>query len=242
MMETKQTELAKTDPAAVTPMAMIQRAFESAIANGAGLEVVDRILAQQHEMIAYQAKCEWNDALARCQAAMKHIARDAQSDKGRYASYAQLDKTLRPIYMQEGFSLSFNEEVQPNPDLVRVVCTVARGGHERIYTMDIPADGKGAKGGDVMTKTHAHGSAVTYGKRYLLNMIFNVAVGDKDDDGNSAAGLDIKTYAPLMEAIEGATSDKDVTAAYIRALKLAKTENEKAEFEKAAIARRKALR
>jgi len=242
-MESKQMALATVSPAEITPMAMIQRAFESAIANGAGLEVVDRILAQQHEMIAYQAKCEWNDALARCQAAMKHIARDAQSDKGKgYASYAQLDKTLRPIYMQEGFSLSFNEEVQPNPDLVRVVCTVARGGHERIYTMDIPADGKGAKGGDVMTKTHAHGSAVTYGKRYLLNMIFNVAVGDKDDDGNSAAGLDIKTYAPLMEAIEGASTMQAVTGAYIHALKAAKTEKEKAEFEAAANKRKAELR
>ncbi len=43
-----------------------------------------------------------------------------------------------------------------------------------------------AKGGDVMTKTPATGSAVTYGRRYLLTMIFNIAVGD--DDGNIASG------------------------------------------------------
>jgi ERF superfamily len=49
----------------------------------------------------------------------------------------------------------------------------------------MPADGKGAKGGDVMTKTHAAGSAFTYGQRYLLKMIFNIAIGD-DDDGNRA--------------------------------------------------------
>ena len=52
----------------------------------------------------------------------------------------------------------------------------------------MPADGKGAKGGDVMTKTHATGSATSYGMRYLLKMIFNVAVGtEKDDDGNAAS-------------------------------------------------------
>lgn len=49
----------------------------------------------------------------------------------------------------------------------------------------MPADGKGAKGGDVMTKTHAAGSAMSYGQRYLLKMIFNLAVGD-DDDGQKA--------------------------------------------------------
>lgn len=37
-----------------------------------------------------------------------------------------------------------------------------------------------------MTKTHAVGSGKTYAKRYLLKDIFNVAVGEDDDDGNSA--------------------------------------------------------
>jgi ERF superfamily protein len=51
----------------------------------------------------------------------------------------------------------------------------------------MPADGKGAKGGDVMTKTHATGSALTYGRRYLLALIFNLAIGElQDDDGNAA--------------------------------------------------------
>ena len=50
----------------------------------------------------------------------------------------------------------------------------------------MPADGKGAQGRDVMTRTHATGSAVSYGRRYLLLMIFNIAVGGEDDDGNAA--------------------------------------------------------
>ena len=38
-----------------------------------------------------------------------------------------------------------------------------------------------------MTKTHASGSAITYGMRYLLKMIFNISVGESEDDGNAAA-------------------------------------------------------
>jgi hypothetical protein len=52
----------------------------------------------------------------------------------------------------------------------------------------MPADGKGAKGNDVMTKTHATGSAMSYGSRYLLKLIFNIAIGQDDDDGNGAGG------------------------------------------------------
>ena len=39
-----------------------------------------------------------------------------------------------------------------------------------------------------MTKTHALGSATSYGRRYLLKMIFNVIEAAEDDDGNNASG------------------------------------------------------
>jgi hypothetical protein len=84
-------------------------------------------------------------------------------------------------------SLSFDTGKADEENYVRVLCTVALGRHERSYHIDMPADGKGAKGNDVMTKTHAVGSAVTYGRRYLLLMIFNVAIGENDDDGNALA-------------------------------------------------------
>jgi hypothetical protein len=50
------------------------------------------------------------------------------------------------------------------------------------HRIDMPADGKGAKGGDVMTKTHAMGAAASYGQRYLLKLIFNIAVVVSFDD------------------------------------------------------------
>ena len=53
-------------------------------------------------------------------------------------------------------------------------------------------NGKGAKGGDVMTRTHATGAALSYGMRYLLRMIFNVAVGEGDTDGNGATARESK--------------------------------------------------
>ena len=60
---------------------------------------------------------------------------------------------------------------------MRVVCYVSLGAHTRKYKADMPADRKGAKGGNVITKTHATGAAMSYGMRYLLKYIFNVAIG-----------------------------------------------------------------
>lgn len=140
----------------------------------------------QERFMAKQAETAFNIALNDIQAEMRRIAADANNPqtKSNYASYAALDRVLRPIYTQHGLSLSFDTTDGAPEGYARIVCYVSHSmGHTRTYRVDMACDGKGAKGGDVMTKTHAMGSAFTYGQRYLLKAIFNVAVGE-DDDGN----------------------------------------------------------
>lgn len=181
---------------AVVPMtrseafyAMIERAARDPSVDVAKME---RLFEMQEKQRARDAEMAFNAAMTEAQMEMRPIAADAANSQTRskYASYLALDKALRPIYTKHGFALSFDTGDTPLPDHVRVLCYASHNnGHSRTYKIDMPADGKGAKGGDVMTKTHAVGSAATYGQRYLLKGIFNIAVGE-DDDGNSADGND----------------------------------------------------
>ena len=152
------------------------------------IEKMERLWAMKERMDAKQAEIEFNAALSRVQASMGRISADATNKQtsSKYATYGHLDAALRPLYTAEGFSLSFGTE--PSSDgKVGMVCYVSHSaGHTRTYKADVPSDGKGAKGGDVMTKTHAFGSGASYGMRYLLKMIFNVAIGEDDDDGNAS--------------------------------------------------------
>ena len=151
------------------------------------IDKMERLIAMQERVQARDAELAFNKALNAAQSEMRPIAANASNPqtKSRYASYDKLDRVLRPIYTEHGFSLSFDEAESPKPEHVRVVCYVSHvGGHTRTYHRDMPADGKGAKGGDVMTKTHAAGAAGSYGARYLLKGIFNVSVGEDDEDGN----------------------------------------------------------
>lgn len=159
------------------------------------LDKMDRLLAMQERILSQQREAQFNVAMSAAQAEMECVATDARNDSTHslYATYAAIDRALRPIYTKHGFGLSFDEADCAKPDHVRIVCLVTHvGGYGRLYHRDMPADGKGAKGGDVMTKTHAVGSAQTYGMRYLIKGIFNVAIGidpeDMDDDGNAAGG------------------------------------------------------
>jgi len=154
---------------------------------------IDRLekLMEMHERVsARNAESAWNEAMAAAQTEMRPVVRDSDNPQTRskYASYAALDRAIRPTYTSHGFALSFNTAPDAPENHVRVICDVMNKGHSRRYSIDMPADGKGAKGGDVMTKTHATGAAVTYGMRYLLKMIFNIATGERDDDGNGAGG------------------------------------------------------
>jgi hypothetical protein len=152
------------------------------------IEKMERLMEMHERMEDKQAERAFNLAMRDVQSESRPIAADASNPqtKSKYASYMALDRVLRPIYTRHGFSLSFNSSDDAPEGYVGVLAYVGHSdGHTRTYRATMPSDGKGAKGGDVMTKTHATGSAFTYGQRYLLKMIFNVAIGD-DDDGNAA--------------------------------------------------------
>lgn len=153
------------------------------------IDKLERLIGLKREIDAGEARREYDAAMSRAQEEMRPIRANLENPQthSEYADYAALDRAIRPIYAKHGFSLSFGTGDGAPDGCVRVVCTVAAHGHRETPHLDMPADGKGARGNDVMTRTHATGAAVTYGKRYLLGMIFNLAV-TRDDDGNGASG------------------------------------------------------
>jgi hypothetical protein len=155
------------------------------------LDRLQRIQEMHAQVQSRTAETAYNAAMSLAQAEMGPVSHDAENThtKSRYTTYAALDRAIRPIYTKHGFSLSFYPGKGAPEGYVRVACKVAhRDGYSERPEVDMPADGAGAKGGAVMTKTHATGSAFSYGQRYLLKLIFNIATGEGDDDGNGAGG------------------------------------------------------
>lgn len=183
-----------TEPVDIAPasdnaamLAVIERAAANPEVN---IDKMERLLAMRERMEEREAKKAYNSAMRVAQEEMATIHQDMANTqtRSRYASYAALDKVIRPIYTKHGFSVEFDTGDDAPENHVRVICEVShQDGFSKKRHFDIPADGKGAKGGDVMTKTHAAMSAVSYGRRGLLKMVFNLSEGE-DDDGNAAGG------------------------------------------------------
>lgn len=169
------------------PMDLLTLALE----NNAAIDVIERLANLQREEREYHAKVAFDEALNRCQEKLERISTDANNPQtnSRYASYAKLDRVVRPIYTAEGFALSFGEKDCPTPGKTRFVAYLSRAGFTREYTKDLSPSTKGPKGGDVMTPIHADASADSYAKRYLLKNIFNIAIGEDDNDGNGESEI-----------------------------------------------------
>lgn len=181
-----------------TMLAIISRASTDP---NVDIDKMERLLAMKERMDAKAAEQAFNDAMNMAQSEVRAIGWDKQNGQthSSYVTYAKMDSAIRPIYIKYGFALSFDTGEPVNPQEVRFMCYVShKDGHTRTYKVDMPADGKGAKGNDVMTRTHAFGSATSYGRRYLLKMIFNVVEAAEDDDGVSASRVEkAKSQAQL---------------------------------------------
>jgi hypothetical protein len=184
-------EIQVAAPSLLSPMEMVQIAFAKAVEQGAAAEMVTLILDQQRWLITHTEEENFNAALKRIQKNLKSISKrgwnpDTQS---KFATSEDIDSAIQQLLDDENMTLTFVPEDSPNADEVVIVGCLSLGAYTKKYPLPMPADGKGPKGGGVMSRTHATGSAITYGKRYLKNMIFDLRFKETDDDGNGANGV-----------------------------------------------------
>lgn len=209
MPDQKSNAIAVTEATEITPMGMIQKAFETAIASGQGLEVVDRILAEQRAMLARQDEIAFNAALRRVQDRLQAVEKKGWNPqtKSWYAEAQDVDDAIDDLLKQERMTLTFEPRQSANPQEILIVGVLSLDGtaYRREYVLPMPTDGAGPKGGGVMSRTHATGSAMSYGMRYLKISIFNLKLskrkGMPDDDGNRAGGVQQRGQLPERDQI-----------------------------------------
>lgn len=167
------------------------------------VDKLERLMSLYERITGKQAEQAFNEAMKQAQADMPRIHKNKKNDHTK-STYADLDaviKAIAPIYTKHGFALSFGTADGAPTGFYRITCHVSHAaGHSRDYHADIPADTKGAKGGDTKTEMHGFGSSMSYGRRYLTLLIFNIAT--TDDDGNlSGASLSDEQIATLDKMI-----------------------------------------
>ena len=179
-------------PAADAPMvAMIERiAMDPSIPLDRlekMLDMKERMEDRAREDQERQAKKAYFAAMAKCQSEIPVVARTRSNEhtRSKYADLSAIEGSAMPVIHRHGFSVSFQPDGYNDKGELRILWEIAHAeGHVRNGTGEIPVDGAGAQGKVNKTGTQAFGSTATYGRRYLLCMLFNISTGD-DTDGNN---------------------------------------------------------
>lgn len=196
---------ARSEPSAQPhPLAIIQAAVE----RGMDPDQLGKLMDLQERYERSRAIEAFNQALNRVQQSLPIVLRDAKGAKSRYAKLESVNRIIKPVYTGEGFSLSFSTE-DAEAGTIRISATLLHsGGHEKKYVgPSMPIDGTGAKGGQMaMTELQGHGSTISYGRRYLTCLIFDVTIADEDNDGNgpTISPPQIESINRLIEEIRAA--------------------------------------
>lgn len=170
-------------------MAMIAEAAKNPAVDVAKMQA----LMDVHERIMdKQNRVTYNQALARVQSKMRPVVRKGsvkydndkhdkskgQSEAFKFARYEDIDAVIRPIYQAEGFAISFNTKWGDTG--ATIYGTLSHiDGHSETVEMRLPLDSSGGK-----NNLQGMGSTLSYGKRYIIGMFFNIVTVGEDTDGN----------------------------------------------------------
>lgn len=168
------------------------------------MSVLKDMLAMQKEVMTQQAIIDFNNDFAAMSNEIPVISHTKKSYSTTYTPLEDIVNIVRPILSKHGFSVSFSN-TQQDKGSVSVTCQLRhRAGHmiENALTLPTEAITKG------MNAMQAVGAAISYGKRYTLCGILNIATTADDDNNGFSTNAKVEarkntlTDARLEKAIE----------------------------------------
>lgn len=153
---------------------------------------VDKLRAMldfKRELMKDQNKAEADQAMGRVRSQMPRIKKNGLIDFGKgqkpipYGKWEDIDAIIRPIYQNEGFTVSYDTAPAEIAGWTRYIAIATHAnGHEIKANIPLPLDTSGGK-----QNIQGAGSSSSYGVRYSTKLLFNLVFEGEDDDGKLAA-------------------------------------------------------
>ena len=161
---------------------------ERAVFAGMPLDVIDRLRIMAKEERQEAAKLAFMAAKVAAKAEIPRVLKGRLNShtKSKYADLAAIDAAVTPVITSHGFTLDFTATPSERAGYIDVTCTTMhREGHSESFTLPWPLDSEGMKGNSNKTPVQAMKSTITFARRTMKMMAFDIADAD-DDDGNGA--------------------------------------------------------
>jgi len=163
--------------------AMVSFIERAAADSNVDIDKLQKLIELKNSEEARTAKSQYNSAMAACQSEMPEIQENGAAHNNiKYAKYEDIVKAVKPLLAKHGFSFSAKTNFDEKFLVAQGIVSHA-GGHSEETSIRLPFDNSGSK-----NAVQAIGSSISYAKRYLFCMLFNITTGGEDDDGNTASG------------------------------------------------------
>jgi hypothetical protein len=157
--------------------------LRTAVDKGMDTDQLDKLVKLFEHMEDRRARQQFADDFAKFQSQCPPIAKTASTKSPTkaggsfgytYAPLDEIDRTVKPILANYGFSYSWDSQVCD--DRLRVVCKLRhRNGHVEMAECELPLDASG-----VSNKAHQVGAVMSYAERYSLNAVLGLSMQDTD--------------------------------------------------------------
>lgn len=173
------------------PGAVLAAIVELAKDPAVDVSKLDALLKMQERMTDREAEVLFNKALMRLppihvtkRGTVTLESKDGKN-KGqsyKFAKWEDMAPIIEPLLFQEGFRLMFNSQQRAGDGggLVITGTLLHEAGHSKSASMPLPLDT-----GFGRNNLQAGGSTLSYGKRYVTEMLLNIVRDNEDDDGKS---------------------------------------------------------
>jgi|GEM_PF-1420302 len=150
------------------------------------LDRMNKIIAMEVESQKREAKKAFMRAKVAAKAELPRVLKgtDNVHTKSKYADLAAIDRAVTPILTKHGFTVEFDAVDGEKPNHINITCrTIHEEGHADAFTLSWPLDGAGLKGTSNKTTVQAMKSTITFARRTMKMMAFDISDSD-DNDGN----------------------------------------------------------
>ena len=184
------------------------------------VSVARELLDMQKDFMRHQAIINYNNDFSLMSKEIPVIAKSKKAHNTSYAPLEDIVKVVQPILSKYGFSVSFTTE-QQGLEAVTVNCILQhKDGHSTSTALMLPTKAVN----NSMNAMQAIGAAISYGKRYTICGILNIATAQDDDNNGFAVNAktesakrplsDERLEKAIAQVNDGKLTIEQITAAY----------------------------
>ncbi len=195
-----------------TQSSLMQIIGQAVMSKDIDVEKMRALFELQKDILAEDHRISFKAAMARLQEKLPQIAKYGKGKNSKFAKLEDIDTIIKPMIAEEGFAIDFDELSSTATTMTFIATLSHREGHSETKRLTVPIDAaaKNRDGNSIRPAIQDTGSTVSYARRYLIKMLFNIVEVGEDTDGEKKKFIDEEQIKNIETMIQDSGCNRAV--------------------------------